>query len=81
MVLSGFAEESLEFGEGHFDRIEIGGVGRQQEELGAGRRSLGGTGRLMWNRSVFHYLCKAMQRLERMFLDNERLPNGWERGL
>jgi hypothetical protein len=44
-------------------------------------RSLCGTGMLMWNRSLIDYLCKAMQRLERMSLNNERFPNGWERGL
>ncbi len=29
------AQVGLEFGEGHFDRIEIGTVGRQEEEPGA----------------------------------------------
>jgi hypothetical protein len=33
---------SLEFGEGHFDRIEIGTVGRQEEKPGAASLSLPG---------------------------------------
>lgn len=35
-ALPGFAQQVLEFGEGLFDRIEIGAVGRQIEEPGAG---------------------------------------------
>jgi hypothetical protein len=34
--LGGFAEQGLELGEDLLDRIEIGTVGRQEEELGAG---------------------------------------------
>jgi hypothetical protein len=30
------AEQSFELGKDHLDRIEVGRVGRQQEELGAG---------------------------------------------
>ena len=36
-VFGGLAEESFEFGEDLLDRIEIGTVGRQEEQLGAGR--------------------------------------------
>jgi len=38
----GFAQELLELGKGHFDRIEIGAVGRQEQEarVGAGDEAL-----------------------------------------
>lgn len=32
----GLAEQGLELGEDLFDRVEVGGVGRQVEEAGAG---------------------------------------------
>jgi len=44
-------------------------------------RNVGGTGVFTWSRSVIHPLRRAMQRLKRMSLNNERLPHGWERGI
>lgn len=35
-ALVGFAQQGLEFGEHHLDRIEIGAVRRQEEQMGAG---------------------------------------------
>jgi len=35
-TLVGLAQQSLEFGEHHLDRIEIRAVGRQEEQVGAG---------------------------------------------
>lgn len=35
-TLVGFAQQGLEFGEHHLDRIEVGAVGRQEEQMGAG---------------------------------------------
>lgn len=36
-ALGGLAQKQLEFGEDLFDRIEIGTVGRQEQQLGASR--------------------------------------------
>lgn len=36
--LGGFSQESFKFGEHLFDGIEVGAVGRQEEEARAGRR-------------------------------------------
>ena len=36
-AFGGLAEQGLEFGEGGFDRVEVGGIGRQIDEAGPGR--------------------------------------------
>ena len=36
-ALGGFAKQSFELGKDLLDRVEVGTVGRQEEELGSGR--------------------------------------------
>lgn len=41
----------------------------------------GGPGRSRWAQPLIDSLHRAVQRLEKMSLEQERLPRGWERGL
>ena len=50
----GFAQEGFHFGEGLFDRVEVGRVGGQEEELGFGGADRGAKGAALVAAEVVH---------------------------
>jgi hypothetical protein len=51
----GLAQERLKLGEGVLDRIEVGAVGRQVDEAGAGRFDRGADGRPLMAAEIVHH--------------------------
>ncbi len=65
IVLAPIRRRGLEFGEGHFDRIEIGTVGRQEEEPGARAPEDSSAWRSSWLARLSRMTTPPLRRLER----------------